>query len=142
MTYFADDIDSATVELPDNQWARIKGALSTGDEQRIQDGFVEVSTVLQQDEEESRQNRADRRKRVRDGKLVESKGSDPVARIHPNNVLLLQVALVEWSFPRPINKKNIELLLPKYAGPILDETGVLYKETPFVGDPTDTGSES
>lgn len=145
MAFFTDEIPVELIPLPEGQWVKARGMLSMGDRQRIQDGVTEISAVMPLDDDGADDNRAARRRRGRTTRKAGHEATpppQPVLRIHPNNILLMEVALVEWSFPRPINKENIEHLHPEYGELIVDALDELYNPDPLVESPATTTTES
>ena len=109
MKAFSDELDTQRVPLDDGQWVDLKAELSMGDLQTLQREVLHLNFT-----NEGIPNRAQRRR-------AQQSGDAPMtAEYNPNNVLLLHLAIVDWSFQKdnskvPITLANVARLRPGIA---------------------------
>ena len=113
--FFSSKNEVHRIELEEAQWVDIKSHLAVADQDFINQRLMDVDYEDQQDESIVGLSRAEIRRRRRESPAKIK------ATFKPSTQVLLEVAIVNWSFSMEVNPENIGALQPWVAEIIEDE---------------------
>jgi len=123
---FFIEAETTQIDLPDDEWVKIKSKLTIGDQDTLGDKLLNVELDTQGTREE-------RRRRKQSGTFTGT------ARFKPSTAILLELSIISWSFkyddgtPVPLTLSQIQKMDPDIANLIedaIDERNPLPQSSP------------